>query len=247
MNKFYVYEWYNVETNEIFYVGKGCNNRYKNISDRNKYFKDYISKNKVDVRIVKFFETEEEAFKYEAELTKQYRQQGFCKCNLINGGYGGYSKEWTEEMRQYMSEYNPMKTDFQRKRMSEKNPMKDSKIAQKVADKKKRPVLINGIRYDGVIDAAKEIGVWENTISNWCKRGYDTKGNPCKYIDEEQKKYTIHKTSSKAVLIDGIEYSSLREAANALGVKDTSPLCKALKANRPYKGHICKYVNQQPS
>ena len=35
MNKFYVYEWYNVETNEIFYVGKGCNNRYKNISDRN--------------------------------------------------------------------------------------------------------------------------------------------------------------------------------------------------------------------
>lgn len=125
--------------------------------------------------------------------------------------------------------------------------MKDSKIAQKVADKKKRPVLINGIRYDGVIDAAKEIGVWENTISNWCKRGYDTKGNPCKYIDEEQKKYTIHKTSSKAVLIDGIEYSSLREAANALGVKDTSPLCKALKANRPYKGHICRYVNQQPS
>ena len=35
---------------------------------------DYISKNKVDVRIVKFFKTEEEAFKYEAELTKQYRQ-----------------------------------------------------------------------------------------------------------------------------------------------------------------------------
>lgn len=27
--KFYVYEWYNIDTNEVFYVGKGCGNRYK--------------------------------------------------------------------------------------------------------------------------------------------------------------------------------------------------------------------------
>lgn len=28
---FYVYEWYIVETGEIFYVGKGCKNRYKSM------------------------------------------------------------------------------------------------------------------------------------------------------------------------------------------------------------------------
>lgn len=28
-NKYYVYEWYIVETGEVFYLGKGCRNRYK--------------------------------------------------------------------------------------------------------------------------------------------------------------------------------------------------------------------------
>ena len=40
--EFYVYEWYNTVTNEVFYVGKGTKNRYKNITKRNKYFLDYI-------------------------------------------------------------------------------------------------------------------------------------------------------------------------------------------------------------
>lgn len=26
---FYIYEWFNVDTNEVFYVGKGVYNRYK--------------------------------------------------------------------------------------------------------------------------------------------------------------------------------------------------------------------------
>ena len=27
--KFYVYEWYNINTKEVFYVGKGSGKRYK--------------------------------------------------------------------------------------------------------------------------------------------------------------------------------------------------------------------------
>ena len=244
---FYVYEWYNTDTKEVFYVGKGTGNRYKNISDRNKYFKDYISQNNTDVRIVKIFNSEDEAFEYEKELTNKYRKQGFCQCNLIDGGYGGYSKIWTEQMRKYMSEYNPMKDPEQRNRMSHNNPMKNAEVAKKVNSQKKRPIIIDNIQYDGIVDAARALNVCENTILNWCKRGYNTEGKPCRYADEEQKEYKIHKTCSKAVVIDGVEYPSLRAAANVLGVKDTSPLCKALKANRPYKGHICKYANQQPS
>lgn len=245
--QFYVYEWYNIDTQEVFYVGKGCGNRYKNTTDRNKFFKEYQQENKTDVRIVKYFTSEEDAFIFEKKLTNKYKDKNECKCNLIDGGYGGYSKIWSNEMKEYWSKFNPMKSKEQRERMSINNPMKNKDIAKKVGKTKKRPVIINGIRYDGIVDAARELQVWENTILNWCKRGYDTNGNSCRYEDEEQKEYTIHKTCSKAVSIDGIIYSSLREAANALGVKDTSPLCKALKANRPYKGHICKYVNQQPS
>ena len=33
---YYVYEWYNVDTGEILYVGKGTGNRYKVKHGRNK-------------------------------------------------------------------------------------------------------------------------------------------------------------------------------------------------------------------
>ena len=85
-----------------------------------------------------------------------------------------------------------------------------------------------------------------STSWKWCQRGYDTKGNSCYYKDNPIKN-NFKKTCSKAVLIDGQYFSSLRAAADFLGVKDTSPLCKALKANKPYKGHFCEYANQQPS
>nr|DAK58431.1 MAG TPA: hypothetical protein [Caudoviricetes sp.] len=39
----------------------------------------------------------------------------------------------------------------------------------------------------------------------------------------------------------------MRAAADFLNAKDTSPLCKALKNNKKYKGHECYYANQQPS
>ena len=36
--RFYVYEWYNVDSGEVFYVGKGTGYRYKRTENRNKYF-----------------------------------------------------------------------------------------------------------------------------------------------------------------------------------------------------------------
>lgn len=43
--RFYVYKWFNIETNEVFYIGKGCNNRYKDVSKRNKLFLEYYNNN----------------------------------------------------------------------------------------------------------------------------------------------------------------------------------------------------------
>lgn len=116
--KFYVYEWYNVDTNYVFYVGKGCGKRYREISHRNKIFKEYCMENNVDSRIVKDNLTEEEAFAYEIELTYFYKNRGECHCSLATPGIGGYSAIWTDEMRKYWSNHNPMKTDYQRERMS---------------------------------------------------------------------------------------------------------------------------------
>lgn len=54
-------------------------------------------------------------------------------------------------------------------------------------------------------------------------------------------------TCSREILIDGQLFPSVRAGADFLGVKDSSPLCRALKTTHKYKGHICEYANQQPS
>ena len=54
---YYVYEWYVIETNEVFYVGKGTRNRYK-VKKHNKFFNDFISRQNCDSRIIKTFKKE---------------------------------------------------------------------------------------------------------------------------------------------------------------------------------------------
>lgn len=176
-----------------------------------------------------------------------YKKIGQCSCNLMQGGTGGVSFVWTDEARKNWSFNNPMKSEKQRQRMSENNPMKNKEIALKNGAKHKRAVIIDGQFFEGLKDAAKVLLVNPDTIGNWCKRGYNTEGRPCRYADEEQKEYVIPK-NGKAVIIDGIHYfNTLKEAAAFLGSKDSSPLCKAIKNNKIYKGHKCEYANQQPS
>lgn len=242
---FYVYEWYNVDTEEIFYVGKGCGNRYKQVSRRNNLFKEFYENNACAVRIIKNFENEEEAFAFERQRIVELKRIGQCSCNLDDGGTGGVNFIWTPEMRQYKSIYNPMKSENQKKRMRDCNPMYDKKISEKVRKSKSKIVCYQG-RESTCREIADERHLHIGTVQRWCKIGYDTNGEPCYYKGE----YIVpnqRTTCSKPILIDGKRFPSLRAGADALGVKDTSPLCKALKTNHKYKGHICEYANQQPS
>ena len=242
---FYVYKWYNVETNEIFYIGKGCGGRYMNTTERNKYFKDYYEHNKCASEIIEYFDDEQEALKREHELIIQYKALGQCQCNLDDGGKGGLAFIWTPEMREYFSINNPMKNDEQRKRMSENNPMKNPDVAKKVALSKSKKVFYQGEELY-ISDLVERYQICKQTAWRWASRGYDTKGNPCYYIDEGPKEKPQNK-QYQPVFIDEKLFPTLKAAAAYLGVKDSSPLCRALKEGRPYKGHKCRYANQQPS
>lgn len=243
---FYVYEWYNVDTNEVFYVGKGCGKRYQDKTHRNKLFLDYIEHNSVNSRIIAYFEDEDKAYEYEEYLTNHYREQGFCSCNLIDGGYGGYSKIWTPEMKEYWSKYNPMKEEKQKERMRQNNPMKNKEIALKNGKKHKRQVIINDMLYDGVKDAAEALQVSTDSIIQWCKQGGNVKGDKCRYADEEQKTFIYKKPGSKSVYVDDQVFESLAEAARVFNFSYDS-FRRALKEKNEYKGHKCGYANQQPS
>lgn len=245
MKKYYVYEWFDLSNDIVFYVGKGTGKRYL-IKKRNKKFNEYIKNNKVNVRIVKYFDNENESFLFEEKLISKYKSIGQCFCNLNFGGNGGVSEIWTDEMKEKMSTFNPMKDEEQKQRMSENNPMKNKEIAKRVADKIRKTPIINGIEYKTVEEASIKYNVCKTTIWRWCQRGYDTKGNPCKYKNETFKQFELKTTNSKKVLIDGKIFNNVKEGSEYIGVWSES-LIRAIKNNRKCKGHICSYANQQPS
>jgi len=148
---YYVYEYFKVESNEVFYVGKGTGRRYKELHNRNPYFLAVYRKYKCDVRKVHEGLTDEQAFEKERELILHYRKSGQAYCNLTDGGVGFstgklnptykrshrgmnnyfYGRKHTEETKRLISEHRKGKggqfgTDnpmYGVQRFGEDNPM----------------------------------------------------------------------------------------------------------------------------
>lgn len=249
---FYVYEWYVKETNEIFYVGKGCKNRYKQTTKRNKVFKVFYENFNCESRILKEFENEDDAFEFEHKRIMELKSLNQAVANLDYGGKGGTNFSWTKEMKEYQSKYNPMKATEQRKRMKLNNPMKNKETAKKVGEKLRKKVVINEVVYDSIGEAEKITGRSDSSIIKWCKRGFDDNGNPCRYYNELQKEIPLIKklhpkaATPKAVIIDGLRFETVIDGAKYIGCWSES-LIRAIKKNKKCKGHTCKYDNQQPS
>ena len=246
--QFYVYEWFNIDTNEIFYVGKGCKTRHKQVRKRNKLFMDYYNTHQCRSRIVKWFETEQEAFQFEYKRIIELKSISQCSCNLDNGGKGGYHFVWTNEMREYKSQYNPMKNQYQRERMKKNNPMKNPETVKKVKEKISKKIVLGEKLYNSIKELANEYNVRDTAISYWLKRGYGANHQPCYYYGNKPKEFVIrtHETSNKPVIIDDIYFRNVKAGAEYIGVWSES-LIRAINGKRECKGHKCKYANQQPS
>ena len=77
----YVYRWYYINTGVTFYVGKGTNGRYKDISgyQRNKFFNNVISTQKNNIASEKIYEklTEKEALELENKTISELLNDGY--------------------------------------------------------------------------------------------------------------------------------------------------------------------------
>lgn len=242
---FYVYEWYDVDTNEIFYVGKGCGRRNASLQSRNKLFLEYYNSHTCANRIIQYFESEEDALEYEHKRIVSLKAQGLCSCNLDDGGTGGKTFVWTPELRSYFSTYNPMKAPEQRERMSKENPMKNKEIALRVGKAHTKMIFYNEQLYTAK-QLSEEKGIHLETARKWAKRGYDTDGKSCYYVKDGPKEKKLNKTK-RPIFIDGQRFESVISGAKFLGENDSTSLCRALQAGKDYKGHKCKYADQQPS
>ena len=244
---FYVYKWFNIETNEVFYIGKGCRNRYKEISRRNKDFLDYYNKHSCSSEIIEFFDSEEEAFQREYQLIQEYKQLGQAQTNLDQGGKGGCHFVWTPEMKDYMSRNNPMKELKQRERMSKNNPMHNPEIAQKVAEKNQVSFIIGDIEYNGFKKACQILNISEVTLANWLKRGHTSDGTKCYYKNESKRRNKIKRKTDKAVFVDNIIFDTITDAAAYLDCSASNLGASLRKGKTIYKNHKIGYANQQPS
>lgn len=80
--KHYAYLWFNVDTNEIFYIGIGTGDRMFHLKQRSNKFKEYYNNNNCDVKVYKSGLTQDEARQLERELIAKYKP---C-CNQTKGG-----------------------------------------------------------------------------------------------------------------------------------------------------------------
>lgn len=100
MKNYYVYAHFTVDSNELFYIGKGTKNRAHSDRGRNKYWHNIVNKHGYKVIILINNLTEESSLIQEFLGIKQLKP----KANLTKGGTGGnttafYSKQDLEKKR----------------------------------------------------------------------------------------------------------------------------------------------------
>lgn len=133
MNKniYYVYEWIRLDTNKVFYIGKGHGNRYKDMSMRNKYFLNVVNKvgkENIQINIIESNLSEDVAFEREKYYIKYYKENGHPLTNMTNGGEG--SSNWYEFLSEEEKEkHKEISKSFLGKKHTEETKRKMSQSA----------------------------------------------------------------------------------------------------------------------
>lgn len=130
IKQFMVYEHIREDSGEVFYVGKGTGYRPHQKTSRNKYWKS-VAKKGYTVNIVKYFEDEDEAYNFEADLILQYKRKNIQLTNLDNGGRNGRSgrkQSQQEKLKRSQSLRGKAKTQehcemIRKAKLGIKNPM----------------------------------------------------------------------------------------------------------------------------
>lgn len=104
---YYVYEHWRLDRDECFYVGKGRGNRAYKMRDRNRFHTAIVQKLQregfaVEVKIVAFGLSEQEAFNLEKERIAFWRSSGADLANATNGGDGTSGLKMSPEAREKM-------------------------------------------------------------------------------------------------------------------------------------------------
>ena len=136
---FYVYEHIRLDTNAVFYVGKGKGRRCFEARRRNQHWKRVVSKaGGFDVRVIIGGIDEELAFLAEQELISKLKAQGVVLANLTDGGEGvsGYTHtqkakaSFSATMRRTMETYKHV---LKERQLGDNNSAKMPGVGDKIS------------------------------------------------------------------------------------------------------------------
>jgi hypothetical protein len=149
MNTFYVYGHFTEDTNDLFYIGKGKDNRAHEFNTaRTKWWRNIVNKHGITVKLLHENLTEEQALLLEKQLINQHGRRDLgtgVLVNLTDGGEGSTGRIISDAARKKMSLAKKGKTytEEHRKNMSaaHKNVSDESKKKMSLAKigKKRKP------------------------------------------------------------------------------------------------------------
>jgi len=119
--RFYVYEYTRLDTNMVFYIGKGKGNRYKSLSGRNYYFLNIIKSTPYKVEIILDNLSEEEAYFEERKKIVYLKTTGQCCANLNDGGTGGLNPSIETREKQRNAKLGKILSEEHKKKISISN------------------------------------------------------------------------------------------------------------------------------
>lgn len=195
---FYVYEHIRLDTNAVFYVGKGCGGRVRSKDKRNKHWHAIVDKAGYSGRVVAESDDEELIFLAEEERIDQLKRIGCPLANKTAGGAGGTKGyRHTEETKRRISKNlkgklagekhpryglfgadNPMygrkQSEAARREMSINSSMRRPEVVAKISGEKS--LLAKSIKYEGKVyktmnDLSKHLNISSQTLRSRIFRG----------------------------------------------------------------------------
>ncbi len=182
------------DSNEVFYIGKGCGRRINDRNNRNKHWNNIVAKHGFTYEKIAEWKEEKDAFLHEVFLIDCFRSMGCKLANLSNGGEGGsYPK--TESHRKNLS--LAKKGVPNPKMLGELNPAKSKE------SRKKRSIAMKKYYANGGTNSMSGKKRPDLTIRN---------------KNKENARYGVNHPKSRAISVGDKTFESLMEAANFLGI-----------------------------
>jgi len=184
-NKYYIYRHIRVDTDEIFYIGRGERSRYISKYGRNRIWKNITNKSDWYAEIIIHNLTNEEANIKEKEFINYYRNFGYCKANISSGGAGLVGvRPWNAGKKLSKEHAYKCGNAFRNKKRPEHSRTMKLKWKAGCDFGRREPVnrariycIDDGLCFKSITDAANYYGLHRQHIGKVCSGKLKTTGN----------------------------------------------------------------------